>query len=294
LTPFELGLVLTSALLHAWWSVSIKSSGDPLCFNALQEVAPVLALLAVAPLVDWGEVPRVAWGWLAASGVAHALYFYWMSRAFETGELSLVYPIARSTPAFLPLVAVPLFGESISPAGAVGIATVVAGIWLVHGGQGLRLDAFAQRAARFAYLTLAATVCYSLLDKGAMAELASAPDWKTPVPRPVLYCLLLSAANALLFIPLVLRARGARALRAAARTHLVGATAATSVSFLSYTLILWAYETAAASYVVAARQTSVIFAVALGALLLRERPSRIRVMGAVTTVLGVALIARFS
>ena len=51
LTAVELGLVLTSALLHAWWSVSIKGSRDPLTFNALQEVAPLVASLALLPLV---------------------------------------------------------------------------------------------------------------------------------------------------------------------------------------------------------------------------------------------------
>ena len=51
--------------------------------------------------------------------------------------------------------------------------------------------------------------------------------------------------------------------------------------------------TAPASYVVAVRQTSVLFAVVLGVAVLRERPGRPRVVGAAATVLGVALIARW-
>ena len=42
-----------------------------------------------------------------------------MSRAYQHGDLTLVYPITRSTPAFLPLIAVPLIGESISVGGAI-------------------------------------------------------------------------------------------------------------------------------------------------------------------------------
>jgi drug/metabolite transporter (DMT)-like permease len=45
------------------------------------------------------------------------------------------------------------------------------------------------------------------------------------------------------------------------------------------------------SYVVAMRQTSVLFAIALAAWWLGERPSASRVAGAVATVAGVALIA---
>jgi drug/metabolite transporter (DMT)-like permease len=47
------------------------------------------------------------------------------------------------------------------------------------------------------------------------------------------------------------------------------------------------------SYVVAARQVSVLFALALSVLLLRERPSRARIAGALATVLGVGLISRY-
>jgi drug/metabolite transporter (DMT)-like permease len=46
--------------------------------------------------------------------------------------------------------------------------------------------------------------------------------------------------------------------------------------------------------VVAVRQSSVLFAVALGALWLREQPSRARMLGAAATVVGVGLIATFS
>jgi uncharacterized membrane protein len=45
------------------------------------------------------------------------------------------------------------------------------------------------------------------------------------------------------------------------------------------------------SYVVAVRQSSVLFAVALSMLFLRERPSRVRLLGALATVAGVVLIS---
>jgi drug/metabolite transporter (DMT)-like permease len=269
-----------------------------LCFNLLQELAPVAALVSIAPLVDWGEVPQVVWILLAATGVTHGAYFFWMSRAYEHGDLSLVYPIARSTPAFVPLVAGPLFGESISPGGGVGIAIVVVGIWLVYGGGGGGLRELSSPAARFACLTLMATVGYSLLDKAAMANLdkaamanLAAAEWSSVIPRPVVYSLLIAGANTVVFAPLALRARGLPALREAARTQLGRATAASLVSFASYTLILTALQTALVSYVVAARQTSVLFAVGLGVVLLGERPGRARVTGALATVAGVALIA---
>jgi drug/metabolite transporter (DMT)-like permease len=289
-TLVELALVLASALIHAWWSVAIKGSRDPLVFNLLQEIAPAAILIALLPWIEWGELPSSLWRLLAATGVAHGVYFYWMSRAYEHGELTLVYPIARSTPAVIPLIAVPWLGESISRVGGLGIATVVAGMWLVQVGPGLRLASLATPAVGFAFLTLAATVGYSLFDKAAMAELAAGP-WSSPLPRALIFCLLLSVASTVVFAPLVLMRRGSRALRAGARGQLGAATVASLVSVAGYGLALRALETAPISYVVAARQSSVLFALILSVLWLGERPGRPRVLGALLTFAGVAMIA---
>jgi len=283
-------LVIASALLHAWWSVSIKGSRDPLVFNALQTALPVAGLFAALPAVDLAEIPPRAWACLAATTVCHAGYFWWLSRAYEHGDLTLVYPIARSTPAFLPLAAVPLLGERLSPAGVAGIATVVAGMWLVQLGPGLRRGALAEPATRYALLTLATTVGYSLFDKAAMGELAARP-WSGALPRAVFWNLALWSGAGCVFSALVARQRGLPALLGAARADLATPSRAAAVSLVGYALILQAFTLAPSSYVVAVRQTSVLFALVLGVVRLRERPGRLRIVGAVATVAGVALIA---
>ena len=175
-TTTELALVVLSAFLHAIWSASIKGSRNPLGFNLLQ-LAPPVAAACVLPLwVPLGDVPRAVW-WIAiGTGVSHGFYFYWLARALESGELSVVYPIARSAPAFLPLVAVPLLGESVTARGALGIAVVVAGMWAVQADAGVvGWQRFRAPGAKYAWLTLLASIGYSLCDKAAMARLNSAP-----------------------------------------------------------------------------------------------------------------------
>lgn len=292
MTAAELALVLASALLHALWSTSIKGSRDPLVFNFYQGGVTLTLTALVLPLVDFGEIPGPVWRWLALTAVAHALYFYWLTRAFEHGDLTLVYPIARSTPAFLPLVSVPVLGEQLSPGGLMGIAVVVGGMWLVQLGPGLQARAFLSPAARFAFLTLAATVVYGLADKAAMAELAGV-RWSSPVPRAVTWYTLLSFGSLLLFSPVVLARRGPAVVRAGARASLLPASVASLLGLVGYGLILRALETAPASYVVAVRQSSVLFVLVLGVLRLHETPGRSRVLGGVATVLGVGLIALF-
>jgi len=178
---------------------------------------------------------------------------------------------------------------SISLLGGAGIAVVVGGMWLVQVGEGLRWRNLVERGVVYALLTLAATVAYGLLDKTAMARLDAA-EWASLVPRAIVYFFLLEIACASIFVPLAARRLESGALVSAARREWKTATLAAVVSFASYSLILQALRSAPASYVVAVRQTSVLFAVALSVLWLGERPGRARVLGAAATVVGVALI----
>lgn len=297
----DLALVLVSALLHALWSLAIKGSSSPLGFNVLQLVPTAIAACALPWLVPLGELPVSIWALAAGTGVAHGLYFYWLSRALAAGELSVVYPIARSAPAFLPLVAVPLLGEPVSALGALGIAVVVAGMWAVQldaagsagaaGGAAPHLRRLlVAPGAGWAWLTLAASVGYSLTDKLAMARLGALP-WDGAVPPAVAWYVILCSSGMLVFTPLALRHVPLRALAAQARREGRTALLAALVGFAGYGLILHALRTAPVSYVAAVRQASVLFAVALGALRLRERPTRLRLAGALATVVGVALVA---
>ena len=290
-TKSELALVVLSVFLHAIWSASIKGSRNPLGFNLLQLAPPVAAACLLPLWVPLGDVPREVW-WIAiGTGVSHGFYFYWLARALASGELSVVYPIARSAPAFLPLFAVLLLGESVTARGALGIAVVVAGMWAVQADSGVvGWQRFRAPGAKYAWLTLLASIGYSLCDKAAMARLNVAP-WHSPVPPAVVYYVLLSVAGGLVFLPLALRRVSRAELAALARSEWRNAFLAAVVSFASYGLILQALRTAPVSYVVAARQTSVIFAIAIGALHWHERPSRLRLLGAFATVVGVALVA---
>jgi drug/metabolite transporter (DMT)-like permease len=130
-----------------------------------------------------------------------------------------------------------------------------------------------------------------MCDKAAMARLAAAP-WDAPIPAAIVYGVLLSMSGGLVFMPLAFRRVDPATLRATAAVELRAACIASLVSYAGYALILQALRTAPVSYVVAARQTSVLFAVAIAAVRLRERPTRPRILGALATVVGVALVAQ--
>lgn len=284
----ELLMVVASALLHAIWSASIKSSADPVAFNVVQGSLTVVLGVALVPWMALPEIPRSVWLLLAGTGVAHGLYWYGLSRALHESDLSLAYPIIRSTPALLPFVAVPLLGEQLSLAGGLGIAVVAVGIWVLHGSapKGPR----GGRGLQLAYFTLATTVAYSLLDKQVMAQISAAP-WRAELPRSLVMYLLISFAGLVGFLPLALRRMRRASLIATWRKDRGKVVAAAAIGLVGYGLILEAYRTAPASYVVAVRQTSVLFALAIAVALLSEKTTWRRLLGGVATVAGVVMIA---
>lgn len=284
----ELAMVVASALLHAIWGVSIKGSRDPLAFNVAQGGVTVALGLLLIPWLGLDQLPPAAWWLLAATGGAHGAYWYGLSRALADSDLSLAYPIIRSTPAFLPFLAVPLLGEQLSLAGALGIAIVVAGIWTLRGSA--PSGVLARQSLQIAYFTLATTVAYSLLDKQVMA-LVSDEAWSAAVPRSLAVYYLISVAGLLGFLPLALPRLQPGALRRCFREEGGRVLGAAAIGVVGYGLILEVYRSAPASYVVAVRQLSVLFALALAVVFLRERPTRRRMLGALATVAGVMLIA---
>jgi drug/metabolite transporter (DMT)-like permease len=211
-----------------------------------------------------------------------------MTIAYSRAELTRVYPIIRSTPALLPLVAIPL-GEALTPLGALGIAVVVAGVWLVYGDD-LSLKKIIAPELVYAWLTLASTVAYSLADKLAMTELHGSA-WRAPLPRPIAWYALLTLSSAALRLPLTLASVGSRPIVAALRDDRPRVVLSFVAGLLGYGLILQVMQTAPASYVVAVRQLSVLFATMIAMRFLGEQPSRARLAGAALTVLGVATIA---
>ena len=84
---------------------------------------PIGSVLVIdGRVVGRGHNRRVQKG----SAILHALYFWTLSKAYEGGDLSLVYPIARgSMPLFVTLLAVLLIHEKLSVLGVSGITLVV-------------------------------------------------------------------------------------------------------------------------------------------------------------------------
>jgi drug/metabolite transporter (DMT)-like permease len=276
--PFVFAAVLFAALCHASWNTLLKIRLDPFAANALITVASGLIAAAALPFV--GVAPIVSWPWLVASIILHLAYYYGLTEAYRTGDLSQVYPIARgAAPLMTAVISTTALGEDVGVFAWIGILSLVCGVFLlsIRGGRDLtRID---RRAVGFAFFT-AVTICgYSLTD-GIGARVSG---------NAHAYAALLFVLDGSCMAAFALWRRGQSILTEARiywKTGLFGG----ALSVTSYWIVIWAMTVAPIAIVAALRETSVLFAAVISVVILKEELRPARVIAALMIVLGLALI----
>lgn len=283
-------LIVLAGLIHAGWNIVAKKAGGDARFAFF---TAFLMMLVWAPVGWWmgrGELPRwgaVEWGFVLASGLLHVAYFVVLLRGYRKADLTVVYPLARgSGPLLSSLVAIVLLGERISALGALGIAGVVGGVFLIAGGPGL-LRAARDPVARqrvhkgmaYGLLTGAFIASYTVVDGYAVKWL---------LMSPILVDYMGNFVRVALLAPTVLRDR-------ATAWQLWGrqwrpALAVAVFSPVAYVLVLYAMQEAPLSHVAPAREVSMLFAALIGGHLLGEGDRGLRVLGALCIAAGVVAL----
>jgi drug/metabolite transporter (DMT)-like permease len=280
-SPTALALVVAAALTHSLWNLWLKSGRWSLGHWLWAVVVGVTLLSPTLAVFRVAEIPPQAWAMIAVSGLFQAAYCVMLTAAYEAGELSLVYPIVRGTaPVVVTLLGVLLLGERPPPTALAGIALVVAGLFATHLGGARDWPArLGLRASALAALTGLAIVGYSLVDKRAVGL----------VPPPLYLCLVHVVCAAALVAVLLVRRDGLRP--AAGRRDRLAVVGVGVASFGAYLLVLFAMRLAPVSYVVAAREVSVVFAAVLGVTVLGEQLRPVRMAGALAVFLGLVALA---
>ncbi len=280
-----LGLLLVSAITHACWNLLAKASGDKHAFLWLALVLGQIALLP-AFLIWFRPFPSEGLPYIAASGVLEAAYFILLGSAYQRGDFSLVYPLARgSAPVFVLLLAALLLGEIPSWGGVLGIALVVAGIYTLHLRTLSLSSALApfqgmkEFASQLALLTGFTIATYSVIDKAGMSHV-----------QPLTFLYLSFTVTWLLLLPYIFRFK-ISALKQEWHERKVHATAVGIMSACGFLLVLTALTMTRVSYVTPVREVSVVFAAILGTIVLREPFPAAKLAGASLIFAGVICIS---
>jgi drug/metabolite transporter (DMT)-like permease len=289
MTLLALALVLGSATVHAWWNLLVKRRMASVNGAALTCLLGAVSGVLLAPPALWqlraSSTPLGGGAalWIAGSAVIHVLSFLLLLRGYRSGDLSLVYPLARGTG---PLVAsaggMILLGERATVPAFVGVGLIAVGVFALTGGTRLPRDDARRRGVALGLTVGALIGAYTLWDKQVVDPLG--------VP-PLAFEWMLSASMALLVAPLALRERGA--IGAAWRAHCGTVVLVAVLSSLSYILFLTALRAAPVSRVAPARELSLLIGTFLGGALLREADAPRRMTAATAMTAGVVLLALF-
>jgi drug/metabolite transporter (DMT)-like permease len=284
MTVFALSLILAAAFIHASWNYFLKRSGGGTAFVWLFAALSALIYAPLAAVVIWWVKPQFGWvhyGLMAASAILHTAYYMLLDRGYRSGDLSVVYPIARgSGPLITVLFAVLLLHEQPTALAVTGALLIGGGAIALTGDPRKLRESGNLHAVAFALLTGCMIASYTLVDKIAVAAWLIPPlvqDWATNVGRFVLMS------------PLALKARDELAPTwRRAKKEIV---AVALLCPLSYILVLTAMVFTPVSYVAPAREVSILIAAFMGTRLLAEGDVRRRLAAAAAMVVGIACLA---
>lgn len=266
-------IVLLAAALHAGWNAIVKGGRDTVLTTVLILLASALVSLLALPFLPLPA--RSSWPFIGISVLLQMGYFTLVALTYRIADMSLAYPLMRGTaPMLVTLVSLPLLGEALPLLALAGILVICAGILTL---------ALGARDHRAGVLMALATACviatYTVVD-GLGVRLAG---------DAVAYTLWLTVLTGLPFaVWLGLRRPAGLAAYVRGNWHLglIGGLGTLG----AYGLALWAMLEAPIALVAALRETSILFATLISALVLKERVTRRRLAAALLILAGAVLV----
>ena len=267
--------VLGAAFLHALWNALIKlgtSKVGGMVILSIVEVPIGLAVVALSPAIALEAVP-----WLLASGCTHFAYKFFLSYAYDRGDLSRVYPIARgAAPMMVALVGAFLLADTLSGMQYTAIALLAGGIILMS--RGIFTSGENRRLLPFALGSALATAGYTMID-GMGARISGSP---------AAYVAWVFVVDGTMFTLGMLAMRGLSVIPRDGKAWRMGSFAS-AASYGAYAVSVWAMTFAPIALVAALRETSILFAVLIGWLAFGEKMTREKAIAAGVIVTGVLL-----
>jgi uncharacterized membrane protein len=274
-------IILVSATIHPVWNLLIKKNRDPqLGFLFLSGTIALCALahslmIGADFVIAFAVLPIVV---LSISG--QFLNGICLTATLKRGDLSAYYPIIRSSPVFIVLVGVVLFGASYSFAVLMGIALVVIGgiLLLYRRGSHILED---KPAVVFALLAMCGTGIYAMANASLVQTIA-----------PSVLVFVIDGTLTIIYGAIWLRRQSVAP--AAVRIHdlspwliILPGILAYASSYLILVAFQWGGDVAVVTTV---RQISIPISVALGGLFLREGAMARRFAASGLMAVGIVLI----
>ncbi len=268
--------VLFAAVLHAGWNAVIRGGGNRFQGMLLLTTTQGVMALAMAAFVPIPE--GIVWAWVLGSGLVHTMYKLFLAAAYQHGDLSRVYPIARgAAPMIVVIVGLFLLADTIENKEYIGIGLIGVGVMMMA--RGVFSNGESRRLLPLALGSAVCTAGYTIVD-GMGARVAM---------NATMFTAWLFIFDAMFFSMYSLISRGTAAFNASPRAWGIGAFAGV-LSLATYWIAVWAMTVAPIALVAAVRETSVLFAVIIGVVVLKEKADIGKVVAALVIVIGIVVI----
>ena len=255
--------IIFAAVLHAGWNAALKANSDRATNVLILSVVQgsiALPLLAFLPQPSVNSLPLI----LAASFL-HCGYKIFLMKAYDYADLNQVYPLARGlAPVIVTIVSILFFSaqfgvSTIASIAMISIGIIVLGITKAHNKKMSPLAWF------FTCGTAAFIASYTVVD-GIGVRLSEAPS------AYVIYLFLGDAIATTVYFGVT---RSADFLVHAVSSWRSGFFSGI-LSLGAYWIAVWAFTKAPIAVVASLRETSILFAVLIGTIFLKEPMTNLR------------------
>lgn len=288
MTLLPIVLILISTLMHAGWNLIARFERSERVFY--QKMLTFTLLVGFIPAtiseIQTRSMTPLAWACVVGSGISASIYLYFLARAFESSDFSVVYPVARSLPVVFVAFGDIVRGRFLTELGWVGILLVVAGCILVplRSLKEISLQRYFNQTSLWMLFAAMGTVGYTLLDKIASEVVQQGAD--TAARYGYFYF-------AIQFFPymFMMHLSGVHKSKPKPASWRLVIPAVT-LNFGAYWLVLWAYQLSPfASYILAFRQFSIVIGAVLAFMIYKEEGIKVRLSGALMITAGLIIIA---
>ena len=282
-------LVLLSAIFHSLRNIFTKQSVDKQLFLWWYTIWGLIYFLPVFIYFMWQSgIPNLSViGLCFFSGFLHFIYWVFLTKAYEVGDISLTYPIMRSSPALVFLIAVLFLNEKVSVGGVAGIIVVMCGIYFLSFGQTKILKQqltkvvfFKDQSIQYALMGLVSITSYSIADKLIVEYI-----------NPIVFVFLHMLFGFMCYSIYIYFRKKKYHLNLEWKTNKTRILLAGFLGIYGYSLIIIAYTIERVSYIVGLRQLSIVFVVFWGGYYLNEKQKLNRLISALVITGGVCLIS---
>ncbi|OCT11358.1 hypothetical protein A8709_06705 [Paenibacillus pectinilyticus] len=280
----SLVLVIASGLTHAIWSLFTKCSLNKSVF--LWSIIMVTTVLLLPYLIRelWlHPLSLSAYGLLLLSACLQAVYALLLTRTYNMGDLSQIYPIMRGTNTlFIPIVGVLFLNESLSLLGWLGLLGMVIGFLSLSGiFTRLRSSGHTSTGSLKPFLMALCvglcTTCYVLVDKLNLSHIS-----------PITLLEVTNIGFVAGLTPLVI---ASKQLRMEWRLNFKRIGLGAILNPVSYLLFLFAMKYAPVAHISPMREIGTVFATILGIVVLKEKQGTLRILCSILILIGILMIS---